>query len=281
VAEQAAGKSVPAIRNALAILEFLRVRGNEPATLSEIARATSINVSTCYNLLKTLEGGRMIAADPSTKTYCLGMYLAELGSLVDRLGQSLKIAIEEARRVSESTGLGCFLMTRDEHEMFVVRDRVESRRPIRVTIDIGAVFPPTGAVATKAWFAWQPPAQVADLLTRHPLPGRTPHSVVDADEFTRELRLTRQRGYSTSRGEYYPDHNAVAAAVYGRDARPELLLVVVGTISQLIGGELARVGDEVAAAADRATKRIGGQHPRWRESGPRARLAGDDEGPAR
>jgi DNA-binding IclR family transcriptional regulator len=45
VAEQA-GKSVPAIRNALAILEFLRVRGNEPATLSEIARATSINIST-------------------------------------------------------------------------------------------------------------------------------------------------------------------------------------------------------------------------------------------
>jgi len=256
------GKSVPAIRNALAILEFLRVRDNEAATLSEIARATSINVSTCFNLLKTLEGGRVIATDPSTKTYRLGLYLAELGSLVDRLGQSLKIAREEAQRVSESTGLGCFLMTRDEREMFVVRDRVESRRPIRVTIDIGAVFPPTGAVAAKAWYAWEEPAQVAGLLSRHPLPGRTPHSVVDAGAFARELRLTRQRGYSTSRGEYYPDHNAVAAAVFGHDARPELLLVVVGTTSQLTGRELARVGDEVAAAAERVTKRIGGRHPR-------------------
>lgn len=259
------GKSVPAVRNALAILEFLRGRGNEPATLSEIARATSINVSTCFNLLKTLEAGRMIAADPSTKTYCLGLYLAELGSLVDRLGQRLKIAVEEAQRVSGSTGLGCFLMTRDEQEMFVVRDRVESRRPIRVTIDIGAAFPPTGAVAAKAWYAWEPDARVTDLLNRHPLPERTPHSVVDADEFVRELRLTRQRGYSTSHGEYYPDHNAVAAAVFGPDARPELLLVVVGTVSQLTGEEMRRVGDEVAAAAERATKRIGGQHPRWRD----------------
>jgi DNA-binding IclR family transcriptional regulator len=181
-----------------------------------------------------------------------------------------KIALEEAQRVSESTGLGCFLMTRDEQEMFVVRDRVESRRPIRVTIDIGAVFPPTGAVAAKAWFAWEEPAQVTDLLERHPLSGRTPHSVVDADEFIRELRLTRRRGYSTSRGEYYPDHNAVAAAVFGRDAHPELLLVVVGTTSRLAGREMARVGEEVAAAADRVTKRIGGQHPRWRDSGPRA-----------
>lgn len=267
MAEQA-GKSVPAIRNALAILEFFRVRGNEPATLSEIARATSINVSTCFNLLKTLEAGRMIAADPPTKTYRLGLYLAELGSLVDRLGQSLKIAIEEAQRVSERTGLGCFVMTRDEQEMFVVRDRVESRRPIRVTIDIGAAFPPTGAVAAKAWFAWEALAQVTDLLDRHPLPGRTPHSVVEAAEFIRELRLTRQRGYSTSRGEYYPDHNAVAAAVFGRDAHPELLLVVVGTTSQLTGREMARVGDEVAAAAERVTKRIGGQHPRDSGSGP-------------
>jgi DNA-binding IclR family transcriptional regulator len=263
------GKSVPAIRNALAILEFLRVRGNEPATLSEIARATSINVSTCFNLLKTLEAGRVIAADPATKTYCLGLYLAELGSLVDRLGQSLKIALEEAHRVSESTGLGCFLMTRDEREMFVVRDRVESRRPIRVTIDIGAAFPPTGAVAAKAWFAWEAPARVTDLLKRHPLRGRTPHSVVDPEEFIRELRLTRQRGYSTSRGEYYPDHNAVAAAVFGGDAHPVLLLVVVGTMSQLAGREMARVGDEVTAAAERATKRIGGRHPRRRDSGPR------------
>lgn len=264
-----AGKRVPAIRNALAILEFLRVRGNEPATLSEIARATSINVSTCFNLLKTMEGGRMIAADPSTKTYRLGMYLAELGSLVDRLGQSMQIALEEAQRVSESTGLGCFLMTRDQREMFVVRDRVESRRPIRVTIDIGAAFPPTGAVAAKAWFAWEAPDQVTDLLKRHPLPGRTPHSVVDAGEFVRELRLTRQRGYSTSHGEYYPDHNAVAAAVFGGDAHPELLLVVVGTTSQLTGRELARVGEEVAAAAERTTKRIGGKHPRRRDPHPR------------
>jgi DNA-binding IclR family transcriptional regulator len=265
VAEQTV-KSVPAVRNALAILEFLRVRGNEPATLSEIARATSINLSTCFNLLKTLESGRVIAADPSTKTYCLGLYLAELGSLVDRLGQSMKIAHEEARLVSERTGLGCFIMTRDEREHFVVRDRVESRRPIRVTIDIGATFPPTGAVAAKAWFAWAAPALVAGLLERHPLPGRTPHSVVDADEFIRELRLTRQRGYATSRGEYYPDHNAVAAAVFGRDAHPELLLVVVGTTSQLAGREMARAGDEVAGAAERATKRIGGHHPRRRDS---------------
>jgi IclR family acetate operon transcriptional repressor len=269
VAEQA-GKSVPAIRYTLAILEFFRVRGNEPATLSEIARATSINVSTCFNLLKTLEVGRVIVAHPPNKTYQLGMYLAELGSLVDRLGQSLQIAREEAQRVSEGTGLGCFLMTRDEREMFVVRDRVESRHPIRVTIDIGAAFPPTGAVAAKAWFAWAAPDQVTALLDRHPLPGRTPHSVVDPGEFVRELRLTRQRGYSTSRGEYYPDHNAVAAAVFGPGARPELLLVVVGTVSQLTGREMARVGDEVAAAAERATKRIGGRHPRGVAPEPQA-----------
>lgn len=258
-------KGVPAVRNTLAILEYLRAGGNEPKTLSEIARATSINVSTCFNVLKTLEDGKVIVSDPATKTYRLGPYLAELGSLVDEFRQSGRVALEEARRVSGSVGLGCFLMTRDDREMFIVRDKVESRNPIRVTIDIGAAFPPTGAVAAKAWFAWESSEAVAALIERHGLAGRTPHSVVDTDTFMRELGLTRERGYATSVSEYYPDHNAVASAVFGRDARPELLLVVVGTTSQLSGEEMTRAGNKVSAAAERATKRIGGQHPRWRD----------------
>ena len=43
------------MQSALAILEFLRSVDNEPMTLSAIARGTGLNVSTCFNILKTLE----------------------------------------------------------------------------------------------------------------------------------------------------------------------------------------------------------------------------------
>jgi DNA-binding IclR family transcriptional regulator len=254
-------KRVPAVANALALLEALRVAGNEPRSLSELARTTSMNVSTCFNILKTLEDRHVVTFDPSTKTYRLGLYLAELGALVDEQRQSARLAMEEARRISDALDLGCFLMSRNDRDEFVVLDKVESPNPIRVTIDVGAAFPPTGAVAAKAWFAWASDEAVANLVERYGLADFTAHSITDAEAFRHDLETVRRLGYSTSVGEYYPDHNAVGAAVYAWDHEPQLLFVVVGTTGQLSGVELERAGAEVAAAAARATKSIGGRHP--------------------
>jgi IclR family transcriptional regulator, KDG regulon repressor len=259
----AAPKRVPAVQNALAILEFLRSVDNEPRTVSEIARGAGLNVSTCFNILKTLEDGLVIAFDPAQKTYRLGLRLAEFATLVDVRAQGAQLVLDEARRIADTVGLGCFLMGLDDRgeKAFVVLDKVESSNPIRVTIDRGARFPITGAVASKAWFAWSSGQEVRQMIERHHLTKHTERSITDTAEFEAELARTRQRGYSTSLGEYYPGHNAVAAPVFDVAGVPSFLLVVVGAASQLSDAELTRVGEEVAAGAERATKRIGGRHP--------------------
>jgi DNA-binding IclR family transcriptional regulator len=253
---------VPAVQSALAVLEFLRSVDNQPQTLSAIARGTALNVSTCFNILKTLEDGLVVAVDPSSKTYRLGLRLAEYGRLVDGRSQAVPLVLDEARRVTDLVGLGCFVMALEASQHFVVLDKVESRNPIRVTIDRGATFPLTGAVAAKAWFAWSPPEVIDDLVAHHRLPHRTTRSITDARAFRRELATTRERGYSTSLGEYYPGHNAVAAPVFGPGGSPEFLLVVVGAEAELVGARMAEVGEEARSAAERATKRIGGEPPR-------------------
>jgi DNA-binding IclR family transcriptional regulator len=266
---------VPAVQNALAILEFLRSVRNEPKTVSEVARGAGLNVSTCFNILKTLEDGLVIAFDPTKKTYRLGLHLAELAALIDGPEQIAQLIQDEARRVVATVGLGCFVMGLDDREQraFIILDKVENNNPIRLTIDRGARFPLTGAVAAKAWFAWAPAELVAHVVGQHRLSRHTDRSITDLTVFEAELARTRERGYSTSIGEYYPGHNAVASAVYGSDGSPRLLLVVVGVDSQLTDKEIARVGRELASAAERATKRIGGQHPRWktRDCGTEAR----------
>jgi DNA-binding IclR family transcriptional regulator len=255
-------KRVPAVRNALAVLDFLREVGNEPRTVSEIARATDLNVSTCFNILKTLEDGRVIAFDPAQKTYRLGLRLVELASVVDVRAQITRQVMDEARRIAGAVGLGCFLMGLDDRaEAFVVFDKIESAKQIRVTIDHGARFPITGSLASKAWFAWAAPEEIARLMAEHQMTKHTDRSITDIAVFEAELARTRERGYSTSVGEYYPGHNAVAAPVFNADGSPAFLLVVVGAEAHLGAAELDRVGAEVVAGAERATKRIGGQHP--------------------
>ena len=247
------------MRNALAILDHLLEVKNSPCTVSEIARATSINLSTCFNVLKTLEDGRVVSFDPATKAYRLGPYLGALGNLVSADREGVRLALAEARTVTGSTGLGCFVMTFTDREDFVVLDKVESPDPIRVTIDIGARFPPGGAVAAKAWLAWAPTAVVDDHLERHRLPLSTARSIVDPGPFRDELARTRHRGYAASLSEYYPDHNAVAAPVFGWDGLPRFLLVVVGTLSQLPEEKIPAAGKAVAQAAARATAGLAGR----------------------
>ena len=250
--------TVPAVRNALVVLEHLRDRQNAPRSLTEIARSTSMNLSTCFNLLKTLEAARAVRYDEVTRTYQLGSLLGELGRLVDDDAFLLRPVVQEARVVQERTGLGCFVMTLADDERFVVLDKVESANPIRVSIDIGASFPASGAVTAKAWFAWLDFAEVTPVLARHGLTATTSASVIDPEAFARELERTRANGYAESVGERYPDHNAVAAPVFGPDGRPRFLLVVVGTTSQLPAVQMAAAGATVRQGADRATWRIGG-----------------------
>jgi DNA-binding IclR family transcriptional regulator len=248
------------VHNALAILDYICSVQNEPKTLSEIARGAGLNMSTCFNILKTLEDGLVVSFDRTQKTYKLGLRLAELGTLVDARSQAAQLVLDEVRRIADTVGLSCFLMGQ-EHDSFVVLDKVESSKPIRVTIDRGARFPLTGAVAAKAWLAWSSHDVVHEVIRRHGLEHHTERSITDIGQFQAELASTRDRGYSTSIGEYYPGHNAVAAPVFNVDGSPLLLVVVVGADNELSGPELTRVGEEVRAGAERATKRIGGRRP--------------------
>jgi DNA-binding IclR family transcriptional regulator len=254
-------KLVPAVRHVLEIFDFLRESDNTPQSLTSIARGAGVNVSTCFNVLKTLESGGLIAFDPDTKEYRLGLRLAELGGLADGRAQSRRVAMREARKVSQKVGLGCFLIGFTHSEEFVVLDKADSTSPIRLTIDIGARFPAVGSLAAKAWFAWLPDEVVDDVVARHEFHAFTAQSITSPKVFKKELATVRKRGYAVSEGEYYPDHNAVAAPVFGWDGRPVLLFVVVGPRSRLAGPGLTELGEEIARAAASATASLHGRHP--------------------
>ena len=68
---------VNAVVNSHKILTLLSVQ-SEPMRVTEIAKATSISQSSCYNILKTLVELRWATFHPSRKTYELGPGILEL-----------------------------------------------------------------------------------------------------------------------------------------------------------------------------------------------------------
>jgi DNA-binding IclR family transcriptional regulator len=72
-------KFVPAVENAVTILRLL-VSSGRPMGATSIARETGQNVSSVFNILRTLAHEKLIAFDPLHKTYVPGMGLLELSA---------------------------------------------------------------------------------------------------------------------------------------------------------------------------------------------------------
>lgn len=247
-------KGVPAVLHTMAILEFLRERGNDPATMTEIARALGMNPSTCFNILKTLETGDLLACDPASKRYKLGPGLSELGAVVTDEGAVLSLARMRALEFVRRYKLILLICQKGDDDSFVVIDKLRGRPEPKGTAPLGSHLPPNGAVLAKAYYPWVDRDEVERMLELHGLPARTPMSITHVEEFMSQLDEVRERGYSSSIGEYDPKYNAAGAPVLGPNGRPVLLMIVTGHVSFMPERLIPAIGERLAAAASDVSK---------------------------
>jgi DNA-binding IclR family transcriptional regulator len=255
------GTGVPAIRSAAAILRFLHDRRNEPATMSQIARELGMNGSTCFNMLKTLEDERLLSYDPQTKAYELGLQLVELASVVDGHRQVVDVAMKWAARLVADVELTCLVVRPAADEEFLVIGKVESPKPIKVTVAVGTRFPPNAAVLAKGYYAFQDDGLVDDMFARHGLPAYVPNTITDTALFKKTLEQVRTRGYAESLAEYWRDHNALSSPIFDSHGRVSYLLALVGFAFELSGETIDGHGRRLRETAERITREIGGRYP--------------------
>jgi len=243
-----ADRGVPAVRHTIAIFEYLRDRGNEPASMTQIAHALEMNPSTCFNILKTLEHGELLHFDPDTKHYELGTGLSELGAAVSEEGAVLTTARMKALDLVRRYKLIMLICQKAEDDSFIVIDKVRGRPDPKGTAPLGGKVPPNGAVLAKAYYAYQPEEVVDEMLELHGLPSRTPMSITTVANFKAELAEVRERGYSVSVGEYEVDYNAVGAAILSPTGNPVLLMIVTGHASFMPERLIPAIGQRIREA---------------------------------
>lgn len=205
---------VPAIERAIAILRFLE-NTNDPhsCTVSGIARALELNKSTCSNILRTLESNGFTEYDPTTKAYRLGSGLIGL-SIKARNRTFPSIAVPHMQALVDKVGFTCVAFEQLPNGEFVIVNKVENRKDIKVTIDIGQRFPPSAPVFARIALAWANAAAVDAFLKGGYFRSFTKLSKTDPDALKTELVQVRRDGYTISVGEYYLANTAIAAPVF-------------------------------------------------------------------
>lgn len=192
----------------LALLELF-AEMKRPLSLTEIARGLGAPVSTCFNLLRSLEavgflynvGGRRHVY-PTRRIYDVASVILAHEPWTERFGAQL----EQLRDLTGETAiLGTW-----QGEQVVYLAVLEGQETIRYTARAGDLKPLHSSAIGKALLTRLEPERRRKLVEKLPLEARTAATITDRAALLDELDEAAAAGFTTTRGENVADVMAIA-----------------------------------------------------------------------
>ncbi|BAR99982.1 transcriptional regulator [Blastochloris viridis] len=249
-------RTIQSVERALDILEVLAT-GADEMRLNEIARATHLNTSTCHHLISTLLDRGYVGQNPRGRTYFLGNKTLELSRSRAAMIDLVQIAMPTLRSLNQGTGETVHLDVLRGHDLTTVA-KLDSQHAVRVVTDNATKAGAAHAAATgKAILAWLPETELNRILADKGLQAFTDVTIRSKDELVENLGLVRRQGFAIDREEHQPGVVGVAAAIRNHSG------AVIGALScsmptmRADRDQLARVCDQVTAAAAALSLRLG------------------------
>ena len=246
---------VPALRKGLVVLELLAARG--PLTMAELGRASGLNRTMIFRLLRALDEMGYVAHDAVRRHYGLGLRLLELGSAVaarlDLVTVARPLLAELREETQETVNLGVL----DGNEIVYVA-MMESPLGLRMSARLGSRDPIHSTSLGKAVLAFLPAPERAALVASLPsLPCLTPHTIVDAAALEIDLARTRERAYALDDEENEPGARCVGVPVLDSEGRPLAGLSVSGPVGRIDPARADWIASRLWQASRELSRRMG------------------------
>jgi IclR family acetate operon transcriptional repressor len=194
-------------------------------------------------------------ASTESRGYRLGPAAAALGARAlrdsDLRAAGVPMIRELQRETDETTTLSALVPGGR-----VYLDQVESRKEIKMTVEIGRRFPLHAGSSGKCMLAFFAEYRREEVLAGD-LTAVTEHTVVNANELRAELAEIRHRGYAWSQGERQVGAGSIAAPVFTVDGEVIGALSVCGPSDRVDEVARQQFAPLVLAAADDVSRALG------------------------
>lgn len=243
--------TVGAVVNAVALLRALGAEG--PSGVNALARVTGVSPSSCFNILRTLVQQGLVDFDPLTKNYALGLGTADLARAALRGDDMIGRAGPAMQRLAESVDAAVGLWRLASADRLVLVALAESEAATRIHMVIGQRQPVGAGAAGRAMLA----ASEADAgVVARAYAALRWQRPVSLERFQTEIAQARRRGFAIDLGRMHGGIVTAAAAIpEPAGAAPRYCLSASMFIGQHPRADLPRIGAEVAATAQRLTRR--------------------------
>jgi IclR family KDG regulon transcriptional repressor len=230
--------------------------GREGVAVRELAAVMGLPRSIVQRLLYTLEADGYLERHPSQVGYRLSIKLWSLGCVAMRRLNLRDVARPLLEELAAKSDEMVKLAVLDGHDVVYV-DGIECPQAVRAYIPIGGRASADSTATGKAILAFLPAEKLAAITVSMSHQARTRNTIVDMDEFAKELERIRKRGYALNRGERDEDVGAVAAPLF--DAQGDAIgsIGIILPLNRLSSTKTVQMAGWLTEAAAAISARLG------------------------
>jgi DNA-binding IclR family transcriptional regulator len=243
---------------AFRLLEIL-AESDTPLGVSELSRQLAWTKSGTFRLLTALtQLGYLRQLQPSMN-YQLSHKVVQLASKSVRRLDLRQIAQPYLKRLLELTGETARLsILAGDHAVCI--EQMESNHPVTVQTQVGGSLPLGCSATGKAILAFQDDQTIKKISRA--LEAFTKHTLVPAEKLSKDLELTKRRGFSINKGERHLSVSGVAAPIYDRNGKVEAAIGISGPTDRFPLELMLQHGEVIKALADDLSEEMGWSHER-------------------
>jgi DNA-binding IclR family transcriptional regulator len=247
--------SVQSVERAITILKSFSlerpVRG-----VSELSRELGLHKSTISRLMTTLEREGLLARDPETEQYRLGLDLIGLGAQVVGHLDVRVVARPLLRELAEECRETVNLVVLDDGDVVNLEQFVPAARRVKSIGLVGRRMHPHCTAAGKVLLAYLPPGRVGEIVPAN-LECFTEKTISSFEDLEGELERVRVQGYAVAEEELEAGLNVVAVPIFDHTQEVHSAASISGPAYRVTPDHFALLAAQLEATASEISRQLG------------------------
>jgi DNA-binding IclR family transcriptional regulator len=216
---------------ALAVLQAV-AEHPQGVGLPDLAAKLGLPRQTVHRVLGQLRDSGLLRRDPVRERFSIGPRLIQLSLAALSSSNPFAPVREALRDLVDDLGETCNVGVLEGFD-YVYVDRIESKWPLRIHLEVGYRAPLNCIAGGKVLLAYLEPELRGRLLRSRKLVARTPRSITSVTQLEAELEEVRARGYGTNNQENFEGIVAVAVPILDARERVVAALTMHGPVPRV------------------------------------------------
>ncbi|NUT73359.1 IclR family transcriptional regulator [Pseudarthrobacter sp. C4D7] len=243
------------LRKITAILDAFSLARPE-LSLAEIRSSTGVPHSTVQRLVANMVQEGIL--DRHGDRYRVGVRMAHWSAPATQGLDFLELLTPVLRRLRDELGETACIFRESQGKRVCIA-LAETRRMLRRVVSVGEIMPLHVGAAGRVLLAWNP--EVAEHIYRSGLKSLTNQTITDAASLEEAVAKARADGFAITTGERVSGASGISAPIFGPQGELFGALTVMGPALRMPYDVCASWLEQVLAAAEEATRVIGGTIP--------------------